>query len=432
MSPVVPHPSHASPLRQLSRGSAARTLLAARIDRVGQRLEISGDERAPMEVLRRVVRRFGGRIALATDHELLAEMRSPTDALLCGGALHDALHLERARFPFEVELRVAVVAGECERRGRELSGPPVAEAWVLLDRAAAGEVRFSRTVHLTANRSEVRSVEEEDSHRLLPPRETPFPSLPYRGVWLRRRTPSLRARLGEAGRLAGRGLARAARTPAYRLAALAAVVGAILWQLQPPTPVEKVESALSAGRLHEAALHAEQWVGLQPGDPQAHLWKARAERRLGHGEAAREALAVALRLEPSLALEEGVAEDLVGLLNGKGADVSLVLRHPTATVQEALVRATASSSYWQRRNAVRALERLGLDERIDWIGVAILDLRHESSCRIRMSAARKLATLGADDPRVLPALEEARRDQLPHAICNLRQILDETIASLTG
>jgi hypothetical protein len=385
-----------------------------------------------MEVLRRVARRFGGRIALATDHELIAEMRSPTDALLCGGALHDALHLERAKFSFEVELRVAVVAGECERRGRELLGAPVAEAWTLLDRTAAGEVRFSRAVHLTAIRSEVRSVAEGESHRLLPPRETPFPSLPYHGVWLRRRTPSLRTRLGEAGRVASRGFARASRTLPIRLAALAAVLGAVLWQLQPPTPVEKVESALAAGRLHEAALHAEQWVDAQPDDPRAHLWRARAERRLGHGDAAREALESALRLEPSLALEEGVAEDLVGLLNGKGADVSLVLRHPTATVQEALVRATASSSYWQRRNAVRALERLGLEDRIDWVGMALLDLRHESSCRIRMNAARRLASLGAGDPRVLPALEEARRDELPHAICNLRQVLDETIASLAG
>src|SRR5690606_40830515 len=116
--------------------------------RVGQRLEISGDERAPMEVLRRVARRFGGRVVFAGDRDLLAEMRSPTDALHCAGALQDALCLERGRFPYEVELRVAVVAGECERRGRELRRAPVAGAWALLAGAAPGQVLLSCSLPL--------------------------------------------------------------------------------------------------------------------------------------------------------------------------------------------------------------------------------------------------------------------------------------------
>ena len=403
-----------------------------RLDRVGQRLEISGDERAPMEVLRRVARRFGGRVVLAGDRELLAEMRSPTDALHCAGALQDALCLERGRFPYEVELRVAVVAGECERRGQELRGAPVAEAWALLDRAAPGEVLFSRAVRLTANRSEVRFAAEGDVYRLLPPPEKPFPALPFHGLWLRRRTPSLAVRLAEIVRAASIGLGRATHGPAFRLAVLGVVAAIVVLQLRPPGPEEKVEAAISAGRLLEAALWAEQWAGENPDDPRAHLWRARTEARLGHRETAREALEIALRLDPTLAADDEVAASLVDLLDGKGADILLVLRNATDAVREALVLATTSPSYWQRHNAVRALEKLGLGDRIDRVGVAILDLRHESSCRIRMAAARRLASLGAGDPRVLPALEEARRDELPHAICNLRQVIDETIASLAG
>lgn len=429
MSPVC-QPGGPSSRSTSLRRSTAQTLLAARLDRVGQRLEISGDERAPMEVLRRVARRFGGRVVFAGDRDLLAEMRSPTDALHCAGALQDALCLERGRFPYEVELRVAVVAGECERRGRELRGAPVAEAWALLDRAAPGEVLFSRAVHLTANRSEVRAAGEAGSvYRLLPPPERPFPTLPFHGLWLRRRAPTAGVRLAETAQALAGGVARA---PAFRMAVFAAVAAVVLLRLRPPGPEERVEAALHSGRLHEAALWAEQWAGEVPDDPRAHLWKARAERRLGHPDAARDAMETALRLDPSLAVDEEVAGDMVDLLDAKGADLSLVLRHSSGAVREALVRATTSPSYWQRHNAVRALEKLGLEARIDRVGVALLDLRHERSCRIRMNAARRLASMGAGDPRVLPALEEARRDELPHAICNLRQVIDETIASLAG
>src|SRR5690606_34337913 len=256
MSPVC-QPDGPSSRSTSLRRSTAQTLLAARLDRVGQRLETAGDERAPMEVLRRAARRLARRVVFAGARALLAGLRSPTDALHCAGALQDALCLERGRFPYEVELRVAVVAGECERRARELRGAPVAEAWALLDRAAPGEVLFSRAVHLTANRSEVRAAGEAGSvYRLLPPPERPFPTLPFHGRWLRRRAPTAGVRLAETARALAGGVARA---PAFRMAVFAAVAAVVLLRLRPPGPEERVEAALHSGRLHEAALWAEQW-----------------------------------------------------------------------------------------------------------------------------------------------------------------------------
>lgn len=423
--------SRSAPAWSPSSRSTTCTVLVARLRRIGA--EGEGGAAAPMETLRRVVRRFGGRISRSSRDELWAEMRSPTDALHCGGALHDALELERPGLAFVVELRVAVAAGECERQGGELRGPPVRAARALLEVADAGEVRFDRAVLLSANRSEVRGADPEDgwSVRLLPPTERAYPKLPFHGVWLHRRT-SLRVRLAEGGRTVGKGMLLATRTRAFRVACGLGILAALAAQLLPPAPRERVASALGAGRAEEAVFHAARWAESRPGDPQAHLWMARAELGRGRTQAARPAFESALGLEPSLAEDPEVAHDLVRLLDEKGADTNFVTRFETPAVEAALVAATESESYWLRKNAVRALERLGLEDRIDWIGVSILDLRHESSCGIRMRAARRLASLGAQDPRVLPALEQARTEDLPHAICNLRQVLEESIASLAG
>lgn len=411
--------------------SALCTVLVARIERIGAEAESGAS--APMEILRRILRRFGGRIVRSSPGEVWAEMRSPTDALHCGGALHDALRLEAPGFPFEVELRVAVASGECERRGGEIGGPPVRTARALLEGCGAGEVRFDRAVLLSANRSEVRGEPAANgwSYLLLPPSERAFPSLPFHGLWLHRRT-SWRVRLGEGARAAGKGALAATRTRAFRIACGLAILAAGVVQLLPPTPREQVESALSAGRTEEAALHAARWVGSHPEDPQAHLWEARAELGRGRPLAARSSFENALALDPSLARQPEVAFDLVRLLEQKGADTSFVARYETPAVEEALVDASRSDDYWLRHNAARALEKMGRGEEVDRIGLLLLDLQHESSCGIRMRAARSLASLGTRDPRVLPALERARTEDLPHAICNLRQVIDESIASLAG
>lgn len=409
---------------------AARTVLVARL----RRLEAAREGGAPpAEILRRVVRRFGGRIARASPDELWAEMRSPTDALHCGGALHDALALERPRLPFRVELRVAIASGDCERRGGELRGEPVRAVRALLEESAAGEVRFDRAVLLCANRIEFDGEACADgwTYRLLPPSERAFPTLPYYGVWLHRRI-TWRSRIAEGARLAGRLALAASRTRAFRAACALLVLAAALWQLRPLPPKDRVAAALSAGRTAEAALHAERWVDSHPEDPQAHLWKARAELGMYRAEAARPALESALALSPGLAEDPEVARDLVRLLDRKGADTAFVARFPTRAVEEALVAATGSASYWLRHNAARSLERSDRGEAIDRIGILLLDLRHESSCGIRMRAARRLAALGTDDPRVLPALERARTEELPRAICNLRQVIDESISTLAG
>lgn len=409
--------------------SALRTVLVARLSR----LEGGPVDGEPLEILRRVVRRFGGRVARTSPGEIWAEMRSPTDALHCGGALHDALELERPGLPFEVELRVAITAGDCERRGGELRGAPVRAARALLSETPAGEVRFDRALLLSANRSEFdgEACTGGWSYRLLPPMERLFPCLPFHGLWLVRKT-SLHARIAEGARIAGRWALAASRTRAFRTACLLLLLGLAILQFLPPSPKARVESALAAGRAAEAVLHAERWVGSRPDDPEAHLWKARAELEVHRAEAARASIESALRLAPGLAEDPEVAHDLVRLLEAKGADTTFVARYDTPAVEEALAAATSADAYWLRKNAARALEKMGREDRIDRIGLLLLDLSHPRSCGIRMRAARKLASLGTDDPRVLPALEQARDDRLPHAICNLRQVIDETISTLTG
>ena len=90
--------------------------------------------------VRRELERFGGLEVKTMGDGFLAHFPSPSRAIECALALHDALHR------VGLELRVALHTGECERVGSDLLGMAVAVAARLLSLAAAGEVLVSATV----------------------------------------------------------------------------------------------------------------------------------------------------------------------------------------------------------------------------------------------------------------------------------------------
>ena len=104
------------------------------------------------------------------------------------------------------------------------------------------------------------------------------------------------------------------------------------------------------------------------------------------------------------------------------------MRHPSAAMDRALLAATHSIRYWERWNAVRALERMEKGDRIDWVEVYLLDLQHAGSCGTRVRAARKLAELG--DPRAVEALLRVRGTEMPEWACNLDSAIDAAVARL--
>lgn len=454
LEPTQPEtrPMAAGPIPRTEK-SATRTLLAARMSPVaGGPLEDT-----PAELAADVVRRFGGRLASVGGTTLLAEMASPTDALLCAATLHDAI--AECFDAAEVGLQVGVSSGEVLRQGRRLVGQAVGQAGVVAEHAPAGEVLFTQAVHLSMIRSEVRSEPYRGPdpglgqriHRLLPFEGGPHPSLPFGGTWLGRGRPAglraaarkgrkaltLAGRAGlragsEAAARVGEGLRRAWARPLAAGGVLLALLSvAIAWMaLTPPDLEARIEAALAAGDHEEAVAQVDAWIRRHTTDARAHAWKGRILLAEGRLDEAKELLQGALELDPGLSRDPGVARGMVRLLDAKGADSSWVVRATSPAVEDALLEATRSVRYWQRWNAARTLERLDRGDEVDWVGLRLLDLRHAASCGTRLRAARQLAQIGRGDERVLPALREAKARGFPGGACNLEQVVDESIAAL--
>ena len=100
-------------------------------------------------VVRQELRRYNGREVNTTGDGFFAAFDSPTQAVRCARALiGDA--------SAQVEVRVGIHTGECERRGDDLAGLAVHIAARVAASAGAGEVLVSRTVRDLVGGSELR------------------------------------------------------------------------------------------------------------------------------------------------------------------------------------------------------------------------------------------------------------------------------------
>jgi len=128
------------------------------VDSTGQAAAL-GDRawRARLEnhdaIVRRELRRFGGREVNTTGDGFLATFDSPTQAARCARAIVEASR------GAQLEVRVGIHTGECERRGDNLVGLAVHIAARVAAAAAAGEVMVSRTVRDLVGGSEMRFVD---------------------------------------------------------------------------------------------------------------------------------------------------------------------------------------------------------------------------------------------------------------------------------
>jgi class 3 adenylate cyclase len=84
--------------------------------------------------------RFGGQQIKHTGDGLFAAFSGPARAIRCALAIREALR------DYGLEIRASIHAGECERRGRDLSGIAVHIAARIMALAEAGDVVVSRTV----------------------------------------------------------------------------------------------------------------------------------------------------------------------------------------------------------------------------------------------------------------------------------------------
>ncbi|HEY5170754.1 MAG TPA: adenylate/guanylate cyclase domain-containing protein [Acidimicrobiia bacterium] len=128
------------------------------VDSTGQAAAL-GDRawRARLEnhdaIVRQELRRYGGREVKTTGDGFLAAFDSPTQAARCARAVVDASS------GAQLEVRVGIHTGECERRGGDLVGLAVHIAARVAAAAGAGEVMVSRTVRDLVGGSEMRFVD---------------------------------------------------------------------------------------------------------------------------------------------------------------------------------------------------------------------------------------------------------------------------------
>lgn len=401
---------------------------------------------------RDVIEAYAGRLVKVDVQDLSAEFTSPTDALQAAAAVHDRL----AQVDPDTEVHIAVTAGEVLRQGRVLRGEPVAQARLLLEAAGAGEVLFTHGVYLAMTRSEVDwepwpgrdPGTGQKLYRIKKPEHVIDPELPFGGNTLDRAlavTPKRIARgagrmVERVARMAARGAMRGGRSlpPVLRQsgrapwAALALVAllatGIAAWRLSDLSAPNPLEAALLEGN-HEVALQlARDRLTEDPADWEALAARGRAFALAGRHTEAEEALTKALGQAPALAEKEGVAKAVVRMMDRKGADRSLATRHRTRAMERALIDATRSVRYWERWNASRTLEKMGLSEKIDWVEVYLLDLQHGGSCGTRVKAARELGKL--QDPRAVEPLLEAKSKGFDGAACNLKTAAADALAAM--
>jgi serine/threonine protein kinase len=214
----------------------------------------------------------------------------------------------------------------------------------------------------------------------------------------------------------------------------------------PPPPaladrLKKIESALESGNATSARLALEHELSERPRDGRIRYMLGRVAFAEGkHAEALaqyRDAIGLdaGFRGDPVLLdhLEEALGES-----RNADAALDLAATRVGAPAAELLVKvANDSPEVARRQRAATALDDMGKGDRVDRVGLAMLQLKKAQGCEEKKMLVEKLRDLG--DPRALPALHGLRgrsigglfrlggantrcmRKELPAAVLELEQ-----------
>lgn len=417
----------------------------------------SGQSRGQLrELLRRcrsillpLIRRYGGWQVKNLGDALLIAFRSPTDALRCGMAQHDAVAASNRGLPKEqhVHIRIAVALGEVLVQDRDVFGEAVNLAARLENVTPADHLYFTEAVYLAMNKAEVPSqlvgtetfkgipepvriyqVPVRQVSRLVPagePLASPEPELPFGGAHLVPVEVGLRMRMQ--GRLQGlrqsvpprRVWLWALPVPLIALALWAAwpLLQVVDEALPPPADAALPAPAPTRGLLIQARPLLEQGqyeqvrvlyrarLASRPNDAEALLLQGHdlfQQDRRKEGVAAYEK---ALAADPALREDGLLARNLARALSWASEEaIPLIRRYSTPALIDALVRRTAEPAAARgRARAADLLTELGQAGRIDRGGMAWQDLREATTCEERLAAVQRLRPL--KERRARPDLE---------------------------
>src|SRR5581483_7987826 len=113
------------------------------------------------ELVLPILQRRGGTLVKTIGDAFLVIFHSPTDAVLAGVEVQDALGRFNASVPDDqrIEVRIAINMGEVNVTDNDIYGEPVNVTSRIATVAEAGEVFFTESVYLNMNKAEVPSSE---------------------------------------------------------------------------------------------------------------------------------------------------------------------------------------------------------------------------------------------------------------------------------
>lgn len=124
------------------------------------------------QILSKVIKRFGGKKVKSVGDSFMVTFRSPTDAVLCGMAMHDALWDDKQdeENSHPIIIRVALNAGEVRVTNNDVFGDAVNIASRLEQITPPDSVYLTEAVYLSMNKSEV-NLEQIDNFKFKGVRE---------------------------------------------------------------------------------------------------------------------------------------------------------------------------------------------------------------------------------------------------------------------
>ena len=183
----------------------------------------------------------------------------------------------------------------------------------------------------------------------------------------------------------------------------------------PPAPaladrLKKVEASLEAGNTTAARLALEQELSERPRDARVRYMLGRVAFAEGkHAEALaqyREAIGLDAGFRGDPVLLDHL-DTMLGESHSADAALDLAIERIGAPAADLLVKvANESEVLVRRQRAVTALDEMGKGDRVDRVGLAMLQLRKAATCDEKKVFVEKLRDLG--DPRALPALRALR------------------------
>ena len=297
-----------------------------------------------------VIEGYGGRRVKTIGDAYLVVFESATRAVACGAALQDRLALYNRRIdPAEqIEVRVAINAGEVRVERDDVYGEAVNIAARVEEWADAGEVCFTEAVYLLADRSWL-EVDDLGPHtlrglpepvRLYRLRRLPEDGMPYGGAALA----SLHLPDPDPATLGRRRLPwRAARRWLGFAAVVAALVAALLFVPGIDGTIRTVERAVEAGRIDEA----ERTLATAP--PEELEPAARAYLEGVIALARGQELRAIRRFSDAAALEPALARDRAG------PRLERLLGDESCEVRAAAARAIGEMGYGAGEDELEAL-----------------------------------------------------------------------------